>query len=109
MGFCSCLFVACLGLASLSLFAQEVQPRFTLKGHTSDVTSVAYSPNGKLIVSGSFDKTLKVWDAATGNEILFFSGHAGEVTSVAFSPDSKRIISGGRDATVKVWEMPMGK
>jgi len=47
---------------------------------------------------------LKVWDTATGRQILTLRGHSGEVTSVAFSPDGKRIVSGSRDSTLKVWD-----
>ena len=55
---------------------------------------MAFSPDGKRIVSGSRDKTVKVWDAATGQETLTLKGHTGSVSSVAFSPDGKRIVSG---------------
>jgi WD40 repeat protein len=65
---------------------------------------VSYSPDGKRIVSGSEDNTLKVWDAATGQETLTLTGHMGEVTSVAFSPDGTRIVSGSWDKTLKVWD-----
>ncbi len=80
----------------------------SLKGHTALVTSVAFSPDGKRIVSGSEDNTVKVWDAATGTEALSLKGHTGPVTSVAFSPDGKRIVSGSWDNTVKVWDAEKG-
>ena len=54
---------------------------------------MAFSPDGKRLVSGSEDKTVKVWDAETGQETLTLKGHTGGVTSVAFSPDGKRIVS----------------
>ena len=68
--------------------------RSSLKGHTDAVTSVAFSPDGKRIVSGSQDQTVKVWDADKGTETLTLKGHTQLVTSVAFSPDGKRIVSG---------------
>ena len=66
----------------------------TLKGHTDRVTSVAISADGKRIVSGSDDQTVKVWDADKGQEILTLKGHTAMVSSVAFSADGKRIVSG---------------
>ena len=81
----------------------------SLKGHTSSVRSVAYSPDGKRIVSGSYDKTVKVWDAATGQDLLSLKGHTGGVSSVAYSPDGKRIVSGSYDKTVKVWDAATGQ
>ena len=55
---------------------------------------MAFSPDGKRIVSGSRDNTVKVWDADSGKELLTLKGHTGGVTSVAFSPDGKRLVSG---------------
>jgi FKBP-type peptidyl-prolyl cis-trans isomerase/cold shock CspA family protein len=81
----------------------------TLKGHSDAVFSVSFSPDGKRIVSGSADKTLKVWDAQTGRETLKLNGHLAIVLSVSFSPDGKRIVSGSLDKTVKVWDAQTGQ
>jgi WD40 repeat protein len=81
----------------------------TLHGHSSSVNSVAFSPDGSRIVSGSFDNTLKVWDAESGKETLIFDGHAENVTSVAFSPDGKWIASSSFDNTVNVWNVKSGQ
>ena len=70
------------------------QETLTLKGHTGSVLSVAFSPDGKRIVSGSEDETLKVWDAVSGQVTLTLKGHSSSVNSVGFSPDGKRIVSG---------------
>ena len=80
-----------------------------LHGHKMGVNSVAFSPDGRQIVSGSGDNTVNVWDIATGKEILTLKGHAERVDSVAFSPDGKRIVSGGFDRMVKVWDIATGK
>src|SRR5262249_25540856 len=74
----------------------------TLIGHSASVTSVAFSPDGQRIASGSHDNTLKVWDAQTRKETFTIEGHTGAVSSVAFSPDGKRIVSGSDDETLKV-------
>jgi eukaryotic-like serine/threonine-protein kinase len=85
------------------------QELLTLKGHTAAVQSLAFSADGKRIVSGSWDNTLKVWDAVTGQELLTLKGHSSQVWSVAFSPDGKRIVSGSYDNTLKVWDAATGK
>ncbi len=80
----------------------------TLRGHSERVWSVAFSPDGKRIVSGSsVDHTIKVWDAGSGAEVLTLPSD-GPVFSVAFSPDGKRIISGSMAGTVKVWDSATG-
>jgi hypothetical protein len=77
----------------------------TLSGHSSfHIFSAAFSPDGRRIVSGSMDKTVKVWNAETGALIRTLSGHTGGVKSAAFSPDGRRIVSGADDQTVKVWD-----
>ncbi|KAJ6598791.1 WD40-repeat-containing domain protein, partial [Mycena sp. CBHHK59/15] len=65
----------------------------------------AFSPDGKHIVSGSSDQTVRVWDAESGEALgAPFEGHTHWVTSVAFSPDGKHIVSGSNDRTIRVWD-----
>jgi WD40 repeat protein/serine/threonine protein kinase len=90
------------------LTEQDNRLLFSLKGHTSQVYSVAFSADGKRIVSGSGDNTVKVWDADTGTEMLTLKGHKAGVYSVAFSPDGKRILSGSDDWMLKVWDAEKG-
>src|SRR5438046_2240027 len=74
----------------------------TLKGHTEAVYAVAFSPDGKQLATGSFDKTVRLWDTASGKEVKTFGGAAGHqnlVLSVAFSPDGKTLASGSQDNT----------
>jgi WD40 repeat protein len=89
--------------------AQNGQETLALKGHSGRVNSVAFSPDGKRLVSGSEDGTLKVWDAGSGQETLSLMAHTNGVYSVAFSPDGKRLVSGGWDKTVKVWDAWSGQ
>jgi WD40 repeat protein len=75
-----------------------------LTGHTSAVFSVAFSPDGHRIVSGSSDNTVRLWDAETGQPIgQPLTGHTEAVNSVAFSPDGHRIVSASADKTVRLW------
>jgi len=81
----------------------------TLRGHLDQVWAVAFSGDGKRIVTGSKDQTAKVWDAASGIELLTLTGHLSVVSSVAFSPDSRRIVTGSLDATAIVWDATNGR
>lgn len=89
--------------------AKSVEPFLILRGHVGTVRSVSFSPDGKTIASGSDDKTVKIWDAATGTILRSLRGHSGTVTSVFFSPDGKTLISSGKDKTVRVWDAATGE
>ena len=82
----------------------------TLAGHTNAVYSVAFSPDGSKIVSGSFDNTIRLWDAATGQQIGSpLNCHTYKVESVAFSPDGSKIVSGSWDKTVRLCDASSGQ
>ena len=80
----------------------------TLKGHTGPVNSASFSPDGSRIVTGSQDRTAKVWDAKSGAEVLTLKGHTGEVASASFSPDGSRHRHREWDKTAKVWDAKSG-
>ena len=77
------------------------------QGHTGSVTSVAFSPDGTYIVSGSNDKTIRVW-SKQGQVGSPFQGHTHSVNSVAFSPDGGHIVSGSKDKTIRIWDAQSG-
>ena len=94
----------------------------TFTGHSGSVDCVAFSPDGRSALSGSSDKTLKLWDVATAKEIRTFTGHSNQVRSVAFSPDGRSALSldldyyGGppilklfRSRSIKLWDVANGK
>jgi WD40 repeat protein len=81
---------------------------FELKGHSNIVYSVAFSPDGTRIATGSNDHSAKVWDAQTGKPLLDLKGHAGHIKSLAFSPDGMRLVTGSWDQTAKVWDAHTG-
>src|ERR1017187_10149070 len=79
------------------------------KGSSNAVYSVAFSPDGRQILTGSWDQTARLWDAATGREIRRFLGHTARVSSVAFSPDGRQILTGSWDQTARLWDIATGK
>ena len=78
------------------------------RGHEGLVTGAAISVDGRQIVSGSWDETVRVWDATSGVELRCLRGHGGKVYSVAISADGRRIVSGSEDNTVRVWDATSG-
>ena len=81
----------------------------TLYGHKWDVNSVCWSGDGKRIASGSSDNTVRIWDAATGQNLLELKGHTDSVKSVSWSSDSTRLASGSEDSTVRIWDAATGR
>lgn len=80
----------------------------TLEGHLGIITSAMFSPDGKRVVSASYDYTIRIWDVETGKELNVLDGHTDVVSSVTFSPDGKYIASASTDNTIRVWNAEVG-
>ena len=80
-----------------------------LTGHTDYVRCVAFSPDGRTLVSGSYDGTIRLWDVGTGEPKATLTGHTGRIYSVAFSPDGETLASGGSDEFIKFWDVRSGE
>jgi WD40 repeat protein len=75
-----------------------------LEGHIADINSVAFSPDGRFVVTASADSTARVWDAVTGATLGELRGHGKSVNTASFSPDGKFIVTASDDATVRLWD-----
>src|SRR5205823_10107336 len=80
-----------------------------IAGHAQSVTSVAFSPLGRLALSGSVDRAVRLWDLDSGALVREFKGHRGGVMGVAFTPDGSHVLSGGMDRSLCLWESATGK
>jgi WD40 repeat protein len=85
------------------------QDLMTLRGHEGPIWSVAFSPDGTRMITGSEDNTARIWDVATGREVSILKGHASDVIAAIFSPDGRHIVTGSYDTTAKVWDARTGR
>jgi WD40 repeat protein len=92
------------------VLAQGQKPELSVQtGHSGQVLALAFTSDNKLLASGSVDKTIVLWDPATGNQLRALKGHTGTVNSIAFSPDDKYLASGSADNSIKIWEVATGR
>lgn len=82
---------------------------YALEGHAGPVRSVAFSPDGKTVATGSEDNTARIWNPETGETILTLEGHRQHVKALAFSPDGATLATGSDDNTAKIWDLKTGK
>src|SRR5438552_744664 len=95
-------------LAPLASAQDKTDPIVTLRGHSAFIHCVVFSPDGTQVATASDDKTVKIWDSATGKDVHTLRGHTSLVLSVSFSPDGTRLASAGDDKTVRLWDTSAG-
>ncbi|XP_074289878.1 notchless protein homolog [Silene latifolia] len=83
----------------------DKHPKFRLTGHQQLVNSVGFSPDGQWLASGSFDKSVRLWNPRTGKFVHVFRGHVASVNQICWSADSRFLVSASKDSTLKVWDI----
>jgi WD40 repeat protein len=80
-----------------------------LEGHENEVYTLAFSPDGRLLASGSTGRRIRLWDLRADKQVRILIGHSDYIDALAFSPDGRTLASASRDATVKLWSVSSGR
>jgi pSer/pThr/pTyr-binding forkhead associated (FHA) protein len=91
--------------AARSLWDLAADTSLVLAGHTEAIRAIAFSSDGEMLASASSDKTIKLWNLNTGEELRTIAGHKQSISAIAFSPDGQALASGGADKTIKLWNL----
>jgi WD40 repeat protein/serine/threonine protein kinase len=86
----------------------SVKPMRTFEGHTGPVESVVFTPDGRQAISGGHDRILRVWDVATGLDVVALEGHRDQIHSVSIAADGRSVLTSGRDRTARLWDLRAG-
>lgn len=102
-------YVATCGFGGAYLWSSAGEFLRSFEGHTEAVVSVEFSPNALHLLTGSWDKSARLWEVETGDEIYNLSGHVSSVNDVAFSPDGTKLLTAASDGTARIWGMDDGQ
>lgn len=97
------------GNVAVLLTLPQLDERLVLKGHTSSVRCIAFSSDGQLVATGSNDRTVNLWDAATGKVVLRLRGHRAKLAEIAFAPDDRSLVAADDAGTLKLWHVASGQ
>jgi WD40 repeat protein len=89
--------------------ASAIQESRILSGHNGYIGALAFSTDGKYLISGGYDDTSHLWNAATGESLQVFQGHTSWIRSVDITQDNRRVLTGGLDGTVRIWDFQTGQ